>query len=111
MSGVVRCEVNILYQRSRHACVVVFLRLLAVLMVAAFSHSLFAATVTQSNITYTYTVGVATAAVSGNTGASGAITIPSTITVDGATYNVTSILGGASFFSGGAGFQGAAGTR
>ena len=44
MSGVVRCEVNILYQRSRHACVVVFLRLLAVLMVAAFSHSLFAAT-------------------------------------------------------------------
>ena len=75
----------------RHACGAAFLRLLAVLALVASGNSLFAATVTQSNITYTYTVGVPTAAVSGNTSASGAITIPSTITVEGATYNVTSI--------------------
>ena len=91
----------------RQACGVAFLRLLAVFSLVASGHSLFAATVTQSNITYTYTVGVATAAVSGNTSASGAITIPSTITVDGATYNVTSILGGVNgFFVAWAGLQG-----
>ena len=55
-------------------------------------------TVTQSNITYTYTVGVPTASVTGNTVTTitPIITIPSTITVGADTYEVTSI--GASAF-------------
>ena len=52
--------------------------------------NIFADSITVSGVTYTYSG--STASVTGHTGSlSSSVTIPATISVDGSTYNVTSI--------------------